>query len=212
MNTLSSIEFGRSTTTSPEVLSTISEHGACIVHDFLAPEVITRAARDLSSPTVNYVTDAGTPNAKVERHHALAYFTYHRPNGSPTLPGIPSAPTGVNAAAHAIDNYLEDGTQHSWRPNEIAGIRYEFGDHIGPHRDYSSAVGFVAVVTVAGRQNFIVESDDGETYEIPLRPGSLAVMRGYGHPSGKLRPRHWAAPAQEKRLAVSLRQMRLGWD
>lgn len=71
--------------------------------------------------------------------------------------------------------------------------------------------GAVAVLTLEGSQDFFFERDNGEVTRVDMQPGTLTIMRGYQPNTEKPRPYHWVAPALDRRLAISLRQMRMDW-
>ena len=193
-----------------EVMRTVRQEGACAVENFVPEHHLRRAARVLAYEEM--IVDRAPDGSSVERHHGLSRYSYsHEQPWTPSIAGIQLPPEPIWTAARAIDQFVNDGMS-DWQPNEIIGHRYEVGDFIGKHRDYASALGYVAVLTVDGMQEFSFERDDGEIKTIPMHPGTLTIMRGYDTTHPQPRPYHWVSPATERRLAISLRQMRQTWE
>lgn len=193
-----------------EVMDAVRHEGACAVENFLPEYHLRRAAQVLAYEDM--IIDRTPEDSPVERRHGLSRYSYsHEYPWPPAVAGVRMPQEPVWTAARAIDRFVNDG-KSDWRPNEIIGHRYDVGDFIGKHRDYASALGYVAVLTVHGTQEFSFERDDGEVETIEMRPGTLTIMRGYDDTQPKPRPYHWVSPATERRLAISLRQMRQTWD
>jgi hypothetical protein len=214
MNTLSSIEFDH-TVSASAAMEAVESQGAVAIHDFLPEELRLAALNDLRDEPM--YTDFTPENAKVERHQNLSQygFVYGRewPESNPSMK---TPPRNVHAVATYIADFVNSAENASWNPNEIMGHEYQRGQSIAGHRDYKRAVGFVAVGTLEGIQQFNVDLDSGETGHVFMRPGTLTLMRGYQGEAGKDRPYHSVEKATSRRLAISLRQMtdvkRPGWD
>lgn len=207
--TLSTIEF-TTTPTPDEAFEAVANEGAIAIHNFLPENHLLRAARVLSGEHMRTDTD---PNAKVQRRHDLIQYSYeHGKPWAPQVAGLATPPEPILGAARKIDQYIDGAEQARWRPNEIMGHKYNRGDFIARHRDYASALGYVAVLTLEGSQEFYFQRDNGDIANVTMEPGTLTVMRGFVPGSEKQRPYHWVEPAQGRRLAISLRQMRMDWD
>lgn len=207
--TLSSIEFTK--TTSPvEVMETVAREGAAAVHDFLPFDQLRRSARALHS--ASWWRDATTNPGEVHREHDLTRYGFDSEYPWPVSSVTGDfAPEPIFNAAQKIHQYVGHAAGPQWKPNEIMGHRYNIGDYINGHRDYIRALGYVVVLTLEGSQDFFFERDNGEEAWVDMQPGTLTIMRGHQPGSEKPRPYHWAAPAEERRLAISLRQMRMSW-
>lgn len=206
--TLSSIEF-RSSAKAADVMDVVDAEGAAAIHNFLPPYLLERAARVLAAEQMR--TDNNPNNEAVDRHHDLINYGYAQGQPWPVSTSLGGyAPEPVYKIAQAIANYITGAPYTSWDPNEITGHLYNPGDYIRRHRDSNRALGYVAVVTLSGSgQDFYVVNDDDQEVGIALEPGTLTIMRGNQPESGKRRPPHWVTEAPERRLAISLRQMRI---
>ncbi len=192
-------------------MEAVDREGAIAIHNFLPVNELGRASIVLAAAQMN--TDS-SPHAKVQRRHDLVRYAYtHNQPWSPQLAGMEIPPEPVFTIARQIDDYVASASGSRWRPNEIMGHRYNFGDYIARHRDESvTAQQKVTVLTTRGDQEFYFQRDNGEIANITMRPGTLTIMRGAEPDSGKPRPYHWVEPARAQRLAIGLRQVRVGWD
>lgn len=207
---LSSIEF-RERIPTDDALEIIANEGALAIHNFLPADDLTRAAQSLLGESM--IVDEAT-HGRVHRRHGLAQYGYSQTRPWPQQVGrMTTPPEAVFRAAREIDTYVTNTGKSHWFPNEIMGHRYDPGDFIAKHRDFTSALGYVAVLTLEGSQEFHVQRDNGEVASIMLEPGTLTLMRGYQPGSDKQRPYHSVFPTIDRRLAISLRHMRpLSWD
>jgi len=214
MNTLSPIEFDQ-TISAHDAMGAVEAEGAIAIHNFLPEDLRQEALRELRQETM--YTDFTPDGAKVERHQNLSQygFAYGR-HWQTQIPNMESPPKSIHGIAQHIADFVNSADNATWNPNEIMGHEYQTGQFIQGHRDYKSALGFVAVATLDGIQQFNVETDGGETAQVFMRPGTITLMRGYQGEAGKERPYHWVEPATSRRLAISLRHManlkHLGWE
>lgn len=208
--TLSSIEFNTRIPTD-DALEIIANEGALAIHNFLPANELSQAGQSLLGESM--IIDE-TTTEKVHRRHGLVQYGYSQNRPWPQQVGrMTSPPEAVFRAVRAIDEYVTNTGKSRWFPNEIMGHRYDPGDFIAKHRDFASALGYVAVLTLEGSQEFHIQRDSGEMASIMLEPGTLTLMRGYQPGSDKQRPYHSVFPAKQRRLALSLRHMRpLTWD
>lgn len=198
----------RSSANASDVMEAVELRGAAAVSDFLPPYLLTRAANVLRSEPM--YTDDNPNGEAVDRHHDLIQYGYSHEHPWPVATASGSyAPEPVYKAAQAMANYVNNAVGVQWAPNEIMGHNYNTGDYIRAHRDSARAVGYVAVLTLLGEgQEFHFEDDTGSDIAVPLRPGTLTIMRGMqAGADGRPRPRHWVTEATEQRLAISLRHM-----
>ena len=208
--TFSGIEFNKQTTTAAEVMDAVANEGAVAVHDFLPLNHLQRASRVLAG--ADWWTDSNQESGEVHREHDLVRFGFSSDHPWPVASANAGyAPEPIFTAAQKISEYVGDAPDVPWHANEIIGHRYNTGDYIDKHRDYVRALGFVAVLTLEGAQDFFFERDNGDVARVDMQPGTLTIMRGYQPNTEKPRPYHWVAPALERRLAISLRQMRIEW-
>jgi alkylated DNA repair dioxygenase AlkB len=208
--TLSSIEFNKQTADPREVMDAVAREGAVVVHDFLPLHQLQRGARALE--VADWWTDETNAERTVARHHDLTRFGFSSRYPWPVAAaGAGFPPEPIFNAARRISDFVNAGAVFEWDANEIIGHRYNEGDFIDKHRDYARALGFVAVLTLEGSQRFSFERDAGDIGEVDMNPGTLSIMRGFQPETRALRPYHWVAPATERRLAISLRQMRVEW-
>lgn len=207
--TLSSFEFTKTDTTA-DIMRTVANEGAVAVHGLMSEGALHRVATVLERAP--FVTDDNPHNEKVNRRHDLVKYGFDADLPWPIhAPHAELAPAPVFWAARDIARYVSSDAESSWTPNEIIGHRYEAGHFIDKHRDYRGALGFVAVLTVLGTQQFHFVRDNGEEAEVTMNPGTLTIMRGFQPDTLAPRPKHWVEPAKERRLALSLRQMRVQW-
>lgn len=208
--TLSPVEF---VTRIPahEALGVVANEGAVAIHNFM-PEASLRRASNVLTYAPMHIDESMSEKVHRRQHMTKYAYTHNQP-WSPQFAGIEIPPEPIFSAAREIDEYMASAEGSIWRPNEIIGHRYERGDYIDKHRDFSRhAMGYIAVLTVGGSQNFYFERDNGEVASVAMEPGTLTLMRGYQPGSQKERPYHWVETAKSRRLAVSLRQVRLDWD
>ncbi len=191
----------------------VQSEGACAIHDFISPAELERAAYELSFAAM--VTDDETSESQVQRHHDLVQYDFSVRHAYPMnlRHGASAAPQSVYDTARTVATFIRDGDP-TWQPNEIMGHRYNRGDYIAKHRDYASALGYVAVLTLQGAQEFYFQRDNESMAKITMEPGTLTILRGEQTTGGtKRRPFHGVERAKEKRLAISLRHMRdMTWD
>ena len=194
-----------------EAMEAVDREGAIAIHNFLPANELGRASIVLANAPM--ITD-NSPNATVARRQDLIRYAYtHNQPWSPQLAGMEIPPEPIFAIARQIDEYVGSDSNSNWRPNEIMGHRYNYGDYINRHKDETDkALKRVTLLTTKGHQEFYFQRDNGEIANITMLPGTLTIMRGAEPGSDKQRPYHWVAPAQVQRLAVSLRQIRVGWD
>ncbi len=205
--TFSSIEFTNKVTPA-EAMEAVASEGAVAIHNFIPLNHLQRAARVLQYETMEM--DDNAEGSKVDRHHELVQFGFSADHPWPIASGTKQfAPEPLFHAARKVSDFVTSAS--NWKPNEIMGHRYNPGDFIDKHRDYASALGYVAVLTLEGSQQFFFERDNEDVSRVEMEPGTLTIMRGYEPGAEKPRPYHWVAPALERRLAISLRQMRINW-
>lgn len=208
--TISTLEFTKQTADPLEVMDVVAKEGACAVHEFLPLNQLQRTGRALQ--VADWWTDKTEDADDVHRQHDLVRYGFSSQYPWPvSSAGAGFPPEPVFTAARRISEYVTSAADINWEPNEIIGHRYNAGDFIDRHRDYARALGFVAVLTLEGSQQFSFERDNGSIAELTMEPGTLTIMRGYQPETHAPRPYHWVAPATERRLAVSLRQMRIQW-
>lgn len=208
--TLTSLEFDAAV--SPvKAMEVVALEGAVAIHNFLPPMHLWRAARVLEREP--WQTDSNNRDGEVHRRHDLIQYGFSADHPWPVATaGTPYAPEPIFTTARRISDFVSKAPNVNWKPNEIMGHRYNPGDFIDKHRDYARALGFVAVLTLEGSQEFFFERDAaGEEARIEMNPGTLTIMRGFQAGEAKPRPLHWVGPAPDRRLAISLRQMRMDW-
>lgn len=86
--------------------------------------------------------------------------------------------------------------------------RYPVGSAgITPHRDHIRYRDLVAIVTLSGHARFFICADRSgrDAREIPIRPGSLLLMRAPGFAGLEDRPFHMLSDVTEERLSLGLR-------
>ncbi len=205
MNTLSPIEF-TSTVSANEAMAAVEAEGAIAIHNFLPTGLLSDLARELRSEEM--YTDFANGENDIHRRQDLSRYGFaHGQNWLTPVPLMQSPPKYIHDSAQYVANFVNSADGIDWKPNEIMGHRYKTGDNLNGHRDYERAIGYVAVVTAEGMQNFYIDRDSGERAEIYMQPGTVTIMRGYRGEGGKERPFHSVEPAKQRRLAISLRQM-----
>lgn len=205
MNTLSPIEFSPSVS-AKEAMEAVEAEGAIAIHDFLPNDLRLEALREMRQEAM--YTEYVVENTNVKRHQNLSRFGFaHGKSWLTRIPTLNAPSKYVHDSAQYIADFVNSAEGPEWRPNEIIGHEYRTGQFLDAHRDYKRAIGFVAVATLDGMQDFNIELDSGETANIFLKPGTVTIMRGYQGEAGRERPLHSVEPAKSRRLAFSLRQM-----
>jgi len=205
MNTLIPVEFHQPVT-SNEALEAVEAQGAVAIHNFLPNDLRLEALRELRQEAM--YTDYLDESNGVRRNQNLSCFGFaHNKSWLTEMPVMNRPSKYVHDSAQIIADFINEADGVHWQPNEIIGHEYKTGQFLDAHRDYKRAIGFVAVATLDGMQNFNVELDSGETKQIYMKPGTVTIMRGYQGEAGKQRPLHSVEPARCRRLAFSLRQM-----
>jgi|GEM_PF-2502511 len=199
MEKITTVEFDRADQdVSPRTaMQAVIHRGACAIHNFVSYERLQPAAELLRSQQMTLDEDL---EARVQRRQHMSEFTV----------SAPETPEALASLTGEVWAYVSRG-DFVWAPNEIIAHRYEATDFIGRHRDYSEAVGLIAVLTLDGEQDFYVELDgDKEATKIAMRPGTLTMLRGF---NGNLeaRPYHWVGRPSSQRTALSIRDMRHVW-
>jgi alkylated DNA repair dioxygenase AlkB len=209
---MSEFEFSRDVTPARAIEAVRSE-GACAIRKFLLPEALAAAAADLARARMS--TDDTTEEGQVHRRHDLVRYDFSVRHHFPINLHHDSseAPVSVYDTAHEVAGFVRQGDP-SWQPNEVMGHRYNTGDYINKHRDYASALGYVAVLTLEGSQEFYFQRDSEQMARVRMEPGTLTLLRGAALTGrGKRRPYHGVERAKGQRLALSLRHMRsMAWD
>ena len=214
MNTLSSFEFNQ-TVSANDAIEAVEAQGAIAIHNFLPVELREEAFKELGGERM--YTDFTPEYAKVERNQNLSRYGFvYRKEWPVSNPNMQTPPQYVHAIATYISDFVNSSDTATWNPNEIMGHEYQTGQSIEGHVDYKRAIGFVAVATLSGIQQFNVVLDNGETGHVFMRPGTITLMRGYQGEAAKDRPYHSVEKATSRRLAISLREMtdvkRPGWE
>ncbi len=199
MEKITSVEFDQvSEAVSPRTaMAAVIQRGACAIHNFVTYERLQPAAELLRSQRMILDEDL---EARVQRRQHMSEFAI----------GADDTPEILASLAGEVQAYVNRG-DFVWTPNEIIAHRYEAGDFIGRHRDYTEAYGLIAVLTLDGMQDFYVEldGDDGPT-KVTMRPGTLTMLRGFnGNP--EMRPYHWVGRPSSQRTALSIRNMQHIW-
>jgi alkylated DNA repair dioxygenase AlkB len=196
MEKLTSVEFEEKV--SPRVaMEAVIQRGACAIHNFATVEQLQPAAELLRSQRMILDEDM---TARVQRRQHMNEFTI----------GAEETPDVLASLAGEVWAYVNRG-DFAWEPNEIIAHRYDTDDFIGRHRDYTEALGLIAVLTLDGMQDFYVELDgDEKPTKVTMRPGTLTMLRGFnGNP--ETRPYHWVGRPAAQRTALSIRHMRHVW-
>ena len=191
-------------------IEAVRERGACAIHNFIAVENLQHAAISLRRESMRLDEDM---RSNVKRRQAMSTYALRSdPLALPLAQLEKDAPQEIAAIAAEIAGYVaKDGTI-PWRPNEVIGHQYSSNHFIDRHRDYTTAHGIVAVLTLDGLQDFYVELDDDEkATKMTMQPGTLTMLRGYNG-DAEARPYHWVDRPASSRLALSIREMHEHWD
>jgi hypothetical protein len=84
---------------------------------------------------------------------------------------------------------------------------------IGPHRDNSFSVNFIAIFIISGCNDFFTASDKKTTGEValPVVPGDCVLMRGpRSLEERSLRPIHYVKEIQADRNIITFREINRG--
>ena len=206
---LSTVEF--ETRVNPkDAMTAVRERGACAIHNFVPVDMLQAAASELRGESMRLDEDM---RSHVRRRQEMSTFALR---ADPLAPPLGSkerdAPPAIAELAAEVARYVATDGTIDWRPNEVIGHRYSSNHFIEKHRDYTTAHGVIAVLTLDGLQDFYVELDDEErAAKMTMQPGTLTMLRGFnGDPED--RPYHWVGRPASTRLALSIREMHEHWD
>ena len=201
--------FDSSFDTLCEALYVSSNTGICILKDVLDEAVVHGIKSEIRSNRRNYVqrpyrfgtTVQGLSSWDFERevmnnyinlrqlnrfYDRLSHETHCRLGGS----GLYADQIGVNA---------------SYYPSGSVGI--------GPHRDNSFSVNFIAIFVISGCNDFFTARDKQATDEVsfPVAPGDCILMRGIRSLEERhLRPIHYVKQIVEDRHIITFREINRG--
>jgi alkylated DNA repair dioxygenase AlkB len=207
---LSTIEF--ESRVDPEIaMAMVRECGAVAIHNFVPVDMLHEAATELRIDSMKLDEDL---RSSVRRRQEMSVYALRAdPLAPPLDPTEKDAPPAMAALAAEVTRYVRQDEQTDWRPNEVIGHRYSSNHFIERHRDYTTAHGLVAVLTLDGLQDFYVELDGQKRAEkVTMRPGTLTMIRGYINNDPESRPYHWVGRPASGRLALSIREMHEHWD
>jgi alkylated DNA repair dioxygenase AlkB len=186
------------------LIEVIQHEGAVALHNFLSSSELTRTARVLNSLPFEPTTHPQR-NAR-QRYEPLHYhYAHERPEEFYEDETVVAPPQALFTAAQHIDRYVGAAQYNRWAPNELIANRFEVGDSKAKHLDHATALGYIALLTAEGSQEFYFQRNNGNTFHFLMQPGTLVLFRGFS-PNGQRRPYHWTAPAQVPRLSLTLLQ------
>ena len=188
------------------LLEIIQQQGAVALHNFLSAADLSRMSRSIQALPFSSTERTSGPT----HHPAALHYRYAHDNAEAFYEDetIVAPPQPLFHAAQQIDRYIGEATQSRWKPNELIAHQIEVGEYKPKHLDQATALGYIALLTAAGSQEFYFQRNNGNVFNVTMNPGTLIIFRGFtAH--GQHRPYHWTAPAKTPRFALSLLQSKM---
>lgn len=186
----------------PSILSEIREHGVSVFPGALHPVYCGAISDEAASAGFTVLTPQ--PGAPVIEDMEMLKVPIGHPRFTMlTLVGM--------ELARVVNPALQEAGIPEWVPNQAAVHRYHAGSQgLGDHKDYSSDVRIIAVITLSGRGGFdLLKEDHSVDCHWEFEAGDICLMRAPGLTSAEDdRPLHRAlAPVEGTRQSVIYREI-----